>query len=189
MFFNLTGRLTASRPPASNTDRSRSKGGVAHGGDIPYGSRRTYPPPPSQLGLTLCPHYCHKSDHSPEKIAGRLLNSRGGGGAWAQIGADPWVMRSRAVGVQDPLCAVEADHRSFLPQRLRALPEFHFGDASVNPRGPTSGPVVNFHRLERCLLSYRDQPSCHDGTAWQLIYCHSGCQPVWEYLPKYSNKY
>ena len=28
---------------------------------------------------------------------------------------------------------VEADHRSVLPQCLRALPELHYGDASVNP--------------------------------------------------------
>ena len=49
MFFNLTGRLreylqntqTASRPPASNTNGSRPKGGIAHGGDIPYGSQWT----------------------------------------------------------------------------------------------------------------------------------------------------
>ena len=54
---------------------------------------------------------------------------------------------------------VEADHRSILPQRLRALPELHYGDTSVNPRGPTTGPVVNVPRLERCLLSHRDQPS------------------------------
>ena len=32
---------------------------------------------------------------------------------------------------------VEADHRSVLPQCLRALPELHYGDASVNPQGPT----------------------------------------------------
>ena len=32
-------------------------------------------------------------------------------------------------------------------------------DASVNPRGPTTGPVVNVPRPERCLLSHRDQPS------------------------------
>ena len=31
---------------------------------------------------------------------------------------------------------VEADHRSVLPQCLRALPELHYGDASVNPQGP-----------------------------------------------------
>ena len=39
-----------------------------------------------------------------------------------------------------------------------------------------TGPVVNVPRLERCLISYRDQPSqqtlsttfCHDGTAWQF---------------------
>ena len=54
---------------------------------------------------------------------------------------------------------VEADHRSVLPQCLRALPELHYGDASVNPQGPTSGPVVNLPRPERCLLSHRDRPS------------------------------
>ena len=54
---------------------------------------------------------------------------------------------------------VEADHRSVLPQCLRALPELHYGDASVNPQGPSSGPVVNLPRSERCLLSHRDPPS------------------------------
>ena len=54
---------------------------------------------------------------------------------------------------------VEADLRSVLPQCLRALPELHNGDASVNPQGPTTGPVVNLPRPERCLLSYRDPPS------------------------------
>ena len=54
---------------------------------------------------------------------------------------------------------VEADHRSVLPQCLRALPELHYGDASVNPQGPTTGPVVNLPRPKRCLLSYRDRPS------------------------------
>ena len=57
---------------------------------------------------------------------------------------------------------VEADHRSVLPQHaqcLRALPELHYGDASVNPQGPSAGPVVNLPRPERCLLSYRDPPS------------------------------
>ena len=80
---------------------------------------------------------------------------------------------------------------------LRALPELHYGDASVNPRGPTTGPVVNIPRLERCLLSYRDQPSRQ--TLLTLLSqrhrmadsqcCHLGCQPVREYLPKYSNRY
>ena len=31
---------------------------------------------------------------------------------------------------------VEANHRSILPQCQRALSELHYGDASVNPRGP-----------------------------------------------------
>ena len=54
---------------------------------------------------------------------------------------------------------VEADHRSVLPQCLCALPELYYGDASVNPQGPSTGPVVNPPRPERCLLSYRDPPS------------------------------
>ena len=54
---------------------------------------------------------------------------------------------------------VEADHRYVLPQCLRALPELHYGDTSVNLQGPTTGPVVNLPRRERCLLSYRDRPS------------------------------
>ena len=54
---------------------------------------------------------------------------------------------------------MEADHRSVLPQFLRALPELHYGDASVNPQGPSTGPVVNLPRSERCLLSHRDPPS------------------------------
>ena len=37
---------------------------------------------------------------------------------------------------------VEADHRSVLPQCLHALPELHYGDASVKPQCPTTGPVV-----------------------------------------------
>ena len=37
--------------------------------------------------------------------------------------------------------------------------KLHYGDASVNPQGPTTGPVVNLPRPERCLLSYRDRPS------------------------------
>ena len=48
---------------------------------------------------------------------------------------------------------VEADHRSIIPQCLRALPELHYGDASVNHRGPTTGPVVYVPRLERCFVS------------------------------------
>ena len=92
---------------------------------------------------------------------------------------------------------VEADHRSVLPQCLRALPELHYGDASVNPQGPSSGPVVNLPRSERCLLSHRDPPSRQDATYASVTtaplgssqYCHSGCQPVREYLPKCSNRY
>ena len=50
---------------------------------------------------------------------------------------------------------VEADHRSVLPQCRRALPELHYGEASVNPQGPSTGPVVNLPRPER----HRDRPS------------------------------
>ena len=45
--------------------------------------------------------------------------------------------------------------RSVLPQCLRALPELHYGDTSVNLQGPLTGPVVNLPRPERRLLSYR----------------------------------
>ena len=62
---------------------------------------------------------------------------------------------------------VEADRRSILPQCLRALPELHYGDASVNPRGPTAGPVdlkdayfhIGISPADRCYLRF-----CHDGT-------------------------
>ena len=139
-----------------------------------------------------CPHYCQETDHSPEKIAGRLLNSRGGGGGLGRDKCGPLGHVHRAVGVQG-----SGGRSIFLPERLRALPELHFGDASVNPRGPTSGPVVNVPRLERFLLSYRDQPSWQKLpmllSQWHRlavdILQHSGCQPVWEYLPKYSNQY
>ena len=73
---------------------------------------------------------------------------------------------------------VEADHRSVLPQCLRALPELHllYGDASVNPQGPSTGPVVNLlkdlkdayfhigiHPADRRYLRF-----CHNGTSWQF---------------------
>ena len=92
---------------------------------------------------------------------------------------------------------VEADHRSILHQHLRALPELHYGDASINPRGPTEGPVVNIPRPERCLLSYRGQPSRHmlptllsqrhrlavHSTAIRVV---NQSESI---LPKYSNQY
>ena len=92
---------------------------------------------------------------------------------------------------------VEADHRSVLPQCLRALPELHYGDASVNPQGPTSGPVVNLPRPERCLLSYRDRPSRQTLPTLlsqrHRLAVHSTAIRVVnqsrEYLPKYSNLY
>ena len=73
--------------------------------------------------------------------------------------------------------------RSVLPQCLRALPELHYGDASVNLQGPSTGPVVNLPRPERRLLSYRVDPAdrrCSVTTApfGSSQYCHSGCQPV-----------
>ena len=92
---------------------------------------------------------------------------------------------------------VEADHRSILPQCLRALPELHYGEDSVNPRGPTTGPVVNVPRLERCLLSYRDQPSRQTLptllSQWHRMAVHSAA--IWvvnqseSIIPKYSSRY
>ena len=112
------------------------------------------------------------------------------GGAWSEIGADPWVMcivqwgykipfvtlpslrlqgqettyplgsfkwsslnqsvqELRNKGVIEPAPLTLGFYsrlflvlRSVLPQCLRALPELHYGDASVNPQGPTTGPVV-----------------------------------------------
>ena len=56
---------------------------------------------------------------------------------------------------------VPSYHRSILPQCLRALPELHYGDVSVNPRGPF------FHRginpADRRYLRF-----CHNGTTWQF---------------------
>ena len=74
-------------------------------------------------------------------------------------------------------------------------PSFTMETASVNPQGPSTGPVVNPPRPERCLLSYRDPPSRQtlptllsqrDRLA---IYSTAirNCQPFREYLPKYSN--
>ena len=70
---------------------------------------------------------------------------------------------------------MEADHRSVLPQCLRALPELHYGDASVNPQGPSTGPVVNLPRPERRYFHIGIDPAdrrylrfCHNGTAWQF---------------------
>ena len=73
--------------------------------------------------------------------------------------------------------------RSVLPQCLRALPELHYGDTSVNLQGPSTGPVVNLPRPERRLLSYRVDPAdrrCSVTTAplGSSQYCHSSCQPV-----------
>ena len=167
--------------------------------------------------------------------AGRLSKfSGGGGGAWAEIGADLWVMCIVQWGYKIPFVtlpplrlqgqettypkgslkwsslsqsvqelrnkgaieptpfsrAFTADCsewrpiiRSVLPQCLRALPELHYGDTSVNLQGPSTGPVVNLPRPERCLLSYRVDPAdrrCSVTTAplGSSQYCHSGCQPV-----------
>ena len=41
--------------------------------------------------------------------------------------------------------------------------ELHYGDASVNPQGPSTWPVVNLPRPERRYLRF-----CHNGTAWQF---------------------
>ena len=85
---------------------------------------------------------------------------------------------------------MEADHRSVLPQCLRALPELHYGDASVNPQGPTQDQWLTSLDLKDAYFHIGIDPAdrrylrfCHNGTAWQFtVYCHSGCQPVREYL-------
>ena len=66
---------------------------------------------------------------------------------------------------------MEADHRSVLPQCLRALPELHYGDASVNPQGQwlTSLDLkdayfhIGINPADRRFLRF-----CHNGTAWQF---------------------
>ena len=70
---------------------------------------------------------------------------------------------------------VEADHRSILPQCLRALPELHYGDASVNPRGPKQGLWLTSLDLKDVYFHIGINPAdtrylrfCHNGTAWQF---------------------
>ena len=102
-------------------------------------------------------------DHIPQGVLKVVVSEPVSAGA-AEQGSDR--ASSTHPGLLQPIVpcpqgnrGVEADHRSVLPQCLCALPELHYGDASVNPQGPTSGPVVNLPRPERCLLSYRDRPS------------------------------
>ena len=102
-------------------------------------------------------------DHVPQGVTKVVVSEPVSAGA-AEQGSDR--ASSTHPGLLQPIVpcpqgnrGVEADHRSVLPQCLRALPELHFGDASVNHQGPSTGPVVNLPRPERCLLSYRDPPS------------------------------
>ena len=102
-------------------------------------------------------------DHVPQGVTKVVVSEPVSAGA-AEQGSDR--ASSTHPGLLQPIVpcpqgnrGVEADHRSVLPQCLRALPELHYGDASVNPQGPSTGPVVNLPRSERCLLSHRDPPS------------------------------
>ena len=102
-------------------------------------------------------------DHVPQGVTKVVVSEPVSAGA-AEQGSDR--ASSTLPGLLQPIIpcpqgngGVEADHRSVLPQCLRALPELHYGDASVNPQGPSTGPVVNLPRSERCLLSHRDPPS------------------------------
>ena len=104
-----------------------------------------------------------RDDHVPQGVIKVVVSEPVSAGA-AEQGSDR--ASSTHPGLLQPIVpcpqgnrGVEGDHRSVLPQCLRALPELHYGDASVNPQGPSTGPVVNLPRPERCLLSYRDRPS------------------------------
>ena len=150
------------------------------------------------------------------------------GGAWSEIGADPWVMRIVQCGykipfvtlpplrlqgqetiyaqgvlkvvVSEPVSARAAEQgsdransplpgfysrlflvrkatgewrpiiRSVLPQCLRALPELHYGDTSVN-------------------LSSRQTLFCHNDTSWQFTVLSFGLSTSLRVFPKYSNLY
>ena len=63
---------------------------------------------------------------------------------------------------------VEADHRSILPQCLRALPELHYGDASVNPRPLQQGQWLTSLDLKYAYfhigINPADRRFCHNGT-------------------------
>ena len=112
-------------------------------------------------------------DHIPQGVLKVVVSEPVSAGAVAQ-GSDR--ASSTHPGILQPIVpcpqgnrGVEADHRSVLPQCLRALPELHYGDASVNPPGPTSLDLKDayFHigidPAYRCYLRF-----CHNGTAWQF---------------------
>ena len=120
-------------------------------------------------------------DHVPQGVIKVVVSEPVSAGA-AEQGSDR--ASSTHPGLLQPIVpcpqgnrGVEADHRSVLPQCLCALPELHYGDASVNPQGPSTGPVVNLPRPERCLLSYRDRPSRQTLPAllsqWHRLAVHS----------------
>ena len=79
-------------------------------------------------------------DHVPQGVTKVVVSEPVSAGA-AEQGSDR--ASSTHPGLLQPIVpcpqgnrGVEADHRSVLPQCLRALPELHYGDASVNPQGP-----------------------------------------------------
>ena len=91
---------------------------------------------------------------------------------------------------------VEADHRSVLPQCLRALPELHYGDASVNPQGPTQGQWLTSLDLKDAYFHIGIDPAdrrylrfCHNGTAWQFTVLPFGLSTSPRVFTKYSNLY
>ena len=102
-------------------------------------------------------------DHVPQGVTKVVVSEPVSAGA-AEQGSDR--ASSTLPGLLQPIVpcpqgngGVEADHRSVLPQCLRALPELHYGDASTQQTDATYASVT---------------------TAPLGIsqYCHSGCQPV-----------
>ena len=101
---------------------------------------------------------------------------------------------------------VEADHRSVLPQCLRALPELHYGDSSVNPRALHQGQWLTSLDLKDDYFHIGIDPAdrrylrfCHNGTTWQFTVLPFGLstsprvftkilKPVLAYAPSPSDK-
>ena len=118
-------------------------------------------------------------DHIPQGVTKVVVSEPVSAGA-AEQGSDQ--ASSTLPGLLQPIVpcpqgngGVEADHRSVLPQCLRALPELHYGDASVNPQGPSTGPVVNLLDLKDAYFHIGIHPAdrrylrfCHNGTSWQF---------------------
>ena len=89
-------------------------------------------------------------DHIPQGVPKVVISARAAEQGSDRAGSTHPRLLQPLVPCSQGNRGMEADHRSVLPQCLRA---------SVNPQGPTTGPVVNLPRPERCLLSYRDRPS------------------------------